>query len=390
MFAPLTIIAGLPGAGKTLFAVSRLREMAAKEGAQVYHCNLDECKVEGWKHLENPHDWFKLPAGSVLIVDEAHKFFPQRGPSMPVPVSVQNMAEVRKFAVRLVLITQDCNGLDHFIRRRAGAYLHFWRPFFLARSVVWQFPEFCDWKDPKSRLNGQTFNFRHDPKAYALYKSAQLHTAKRSIPKKFLLLPVAVVALLACIWWVYKTLWVDVHDNAAKGGQKVAAVASAPAPGVSPLSGGAIPQAGANRPSGPVSAEEYIKARIPRFADLPESAPVYDKLASPKVFPVVAACVRSASRCVCYSQQGTRLSSVSSQTCRTFVASGAFDPYRQAGGMGAAAPHVGQNLRHADPQASVQASAPVSYPIPAEPGFAVSELVSPGAGKGAQRPPPGL
>jgi hypothetical protein len=77
------------------------------------------------------------------------------------------------------------------------------------------------------------------------------------------------------------------------------------------------------------TASEYLKDRIPRLVDLPESAPVYDGIAKPSTFPVVAGCVVSPSKgCVCYSQQGTWLSGITLTHFQAVVAHGYFDPYR--------------------------------------------------------------
>jgi len=97
---------------------------------------------------------------------------------------------------------------------------------------------------------------------------------------------------------------------------------------------------------------------------------MYDGLTHPVVFPRVSACVASSRRCVCYSQQGTRLPGVSAAMCKDFVRDGAFNPYLQP----VARFENGGVLRpHAEPTASPRSSAgPVVAngatlsPVPAE------------------------
>lgn len=56
---------------------------------------------------------------------------------------------------------------------------------------------------------------------------------------------------------------------------------------------------------------------------LPHTAPAYDEVTKVARAPVPAACVASAARCVCYSQQGTRLDTPE-DLCRQIVKDGYF------------------------------------------------------------------
>jgi zona occludens toxin len=75
----------------------------------------------------------------------------------------------------------------------------------------------------------------------------------------------------------------------------------------------------------------YARARFPRLPDAPETAPVFDKLAQPVTFPVIAGCVSYVYKgfevCKCVTQQATPVV-VTEAFCRNFVAHGAFDPYQ--------------------------------------------------------------
>lgn len=65
---------------------------------------------------------------------------------------------------------------------------------------------------------------------------------------------------------------------------------------------------------------------VPRLPDRPETAPAFDVLRQVKNMPRVSACIASASRCICYTQQGTRLD-VTEPNCRRIANSGDFDYY---------------------------------------------------------------
>jgi hypothetical protein len=61
--------------------------------------------------------WATLPPGSVVIVDEAHKVYPQRGPGRP-PKHVEMLAEGRQFGIRFIYMTQVA-GLHGCVSSRA-------------------------------------------------------------------------------------------------------------------------------------------------------------------------------------------------------------------------------------------------------------------------------
>jgi len=66
----ITIIVGVPGAGKTLYTMSKLRE--EYQDREVYFHNIPGVTVDAWKELQDPYKWHEKPTGSVIIVDEAH------------------------------------------------------------------------------------------------------------------------------------------------------------------------------------------------------------------------------------------------------------------------------------------------------------------------------
>jgi zona occludens toxin len=316
------ILAGIPGHGKTLYAVSRLAAEAAAENRPVFYHGIPDCKVPGWTRFDDPREWYKLPQRSVIIIDEAHEFFPQRGPSQPVPPHVFAASVLRKQGHDLVLITQDGNSIDHFVRRRVGRYLHFWRSFGMQRATVWEFPKFVNWEDYHDRQYGRKFQFAFPKEAYALYKSAEVHTVKRKLPAKLLWFPLGALGVVAALTFGYKALFSGAAASADKAAAKAGTVLASPSPSNTLL-------APPGRKADTQSPREFLTDRIPRFQDFPESAPLYDSMRTPAEMPLVSACVASGPRCVCYSQQGTRLSGVSKSLCRSFVAEGAFNPYRK-------------------------------------------------------------
>lgn len=68
---------------------------------------------------------------------------------------------------------------------------------------------------------------------------------------------------------------------------------------------------------------EYVKQFQPRVPGLAYTSPVYDEVTKPVRAPYPAACVQGASRCQCYTQQGTKLE-VPKDLCQGIVAGGFF------------------------------------------------------------------
>ena len=394
----ITIITGIPGHGKTLYAVSRFAEFAKQEGRQVFFAGIPDCSVPGWlpvpggnefadgsvnytdEALTAARSWHQFPPRSIVVVDEAHQVFPQRGPSAVVPEYVGMTAVLRRLGIDLVLITQDGNSLDHFVRRRCGRYLHIWRSMGMARATVWEFPRCCDWEDHNARRLGRSSQWAYPKGAYALYKSAEVHTVKMRLPKALLWLPVGVAALGFCGFLAYKALFGGLGEAPSKALEKAKApVAAATSPSTPP-------QAGPVKTSlqGP---GEWLHARVPRFADFPESAPLFDTLAKPLQFPHVAVCMRSGGKCSCYSQQGTRLGSGSAEYCERFVAEGSFNPYLRESsgsrGMGGSPPMQSQQAAANEPVVAFARSPSVPPSPSAEPNLTLSES---GEGRAHARP----
>src|SRR5690606_38990591 len=114
------------------------------EGAEIYQLNIKGADEIALPKLPFPIDamaynedgtpvvdengshlpmWATLPNGSVIIVDECHKVFPQRGPGRS-PAHVEMMAEGRQQGIRFVLLTQAPAGLDSFLRDRIHRHYH--------------------------------------------------------------------------------------------------------------------------------------------------------------------------------------------------------------------------------------------------------------------------
>ncbi len=154
---------GLPGHGKTLFTLAEIHrefvEQPKKKGEAVrpiYYLSKEAVDspgsgiagltLEGWTPFTDVYQWWDLPNGSVIVVDECQYCLPRRSPGKE-PDWISAFAEHRKKGFDIYLITQDCRNMDYFVRRLAGQHIHYWRPMGAKAATRWEFPKAVDKPD---------------------------------------------------------------------------------------------------------------------------------------------------------------------------------------------------------------------------------------------------
>lgn len=309
----LTLVTGLPGHGKSLYTITKIKELSEKTGRMVFYAGMTDVKLP-WTEIDGD-EWYKCPEGSIIVIDEAQRNFPVRPPKEPVPDKCSQFETHRHKGFDIYLITQDSMLIDHHVRRLAGQYFRIVRPFGQNFANVYEFQRVVQWDDYHEQKNALKSVFKYPIENYNLYRSAEIHTVKRRFPKKLLWVPVLFCVISGSIYLLYHTLWGKKHD--------VQTIAKS-----SDIKSTAIPVSKTQTTEHkPLSLSEYVNRRAPRVYDMPESAPMYDEIAKPTAFPIVSACVITDDKCKCYSQQGTLLDRISAEYCNNFVAHGAFNPY---------------------------------------------------------------
>lgn len=314
----ITLITGQPGAGKTLFGLTFVRELAAKEKRPVYYSGIKDLKL-AWLGLENAEEWFKVPQGSIVVIDEAQRIFRPRGAGAVVPKHVSELETHRHHGIDIFIITQHPMLVDTNVRRLVGRHFHVVRSFGLKRATVHEWGEVKEQCD-KSREGSIRHEWSYPRDVFALYHSAEVHTHKARVPARVFVL-LALPLLLAGLVWVVVKWWQQsgsAHPDKAleaKAATKAAATQVRVA-------------------SGKLSAAEWVAEQQPRVPGLAYTAPVYDDVTKPVRAPYPAACIAFKARCGCYSEQGTRLD-MPEQLCRQIVERGfyvAWEPKRAPDG----------------------------------------------------------
>lgn len=202
----LRLITGVPGAGKTLFAVSEI--LKAKEENDVLEkngekprpifTNIDGMEMEGVYPLDDL-DWRTYPDGSLIVYDEAHQTFRATGkPGLSGDPVISGMDVHRHRGFDLWFITQFPSKVHHEIRHMVDEHYHLLRQFGAKQATIYKWPESADVKDYHSRKEADTSFFRYPKKCFQYYKSASVHTAKLRIPAKIKFL-VTIIALVLSV-----------------------------------------------------------------------------------------------------------------------------------------------------------------------------------------------
>ncbi len=208
----LTLITGIPGAGKTLFAVSMLKKeieknmsLPADEQIKIY-CDITGLKITDIE--QPPIDWQTTPPKSLLIYDEAqfHKEFkPARGVS-PYPF-IENLTIHRKTGHHIWYITQDPKRLHSNILEMVEKHYHLERPYGAKLATIYQFrgaERTPKSRSAKDRAERQLL-FNYDKSLFDLYESSQVEDGiKLRLPKQILFW---IGILLVIVYFIIKMVF---------------------------------------------------------------------------------------------------------------------------------------------------------------------------------------
>ena len=312
----LSLITGLPGNGKTLYALQYVAAWAKRESRQVWYHGIKGLKADlGWHELPvklekmNGRDvtvpqWWLCPAGSIVLIDEAQMCGFGVRPRGATPEWAQKLEVHRHLGIDVVFITQDPKLLDAHDRSLIELHFHVMRTFGMQRATVHEFRPVRD--NIKTRSGSIQHKWKFPKDVFNWYVSAEQHTHKARIPAKVWVLGAIIFLLPLGLWFT----WVNYLDPKRVRTVVAGSVAAAPASATGNSSQAKVK-----------STLDYLREQQPRVAGLAYTAPVYDEVTKPTEAPYPAACVKMGERCGCYSQQATRLD-VPKVLCESIVSGG--------------------------------------------------------------------
>jgi zona occludens toxin len=324
----ITLITGTPGAGKTLYAISKLlrslvgSSVKAADGSSVpvqlfTNINgllIDHVLIDGGSDggLSGWHKWVK--PGAVICFDEVQREWSPRPNGSKVPDYISALETHRHMGVDFIILTQHPMLLDQNVRALVGRHIHLRRLGGSPLAIAYEW-DHCS----RSLLFSKSLAkapFKYDKSVFKLYKSAELHTKpKTSIPSLVYVVGAAVFAAAFAIPMAMDRI-----------SSKSVAAPSVGSPSVSSFSGGVGDRSGVRGARG---GGYDAAAFVPVIASVPLSAPAYDALRVVVSMPTVVGGVcksQDPASCVCYTHQGT--AALTGAACREIVDATPFDPYR--------------------------------------------------------------
>lgn len=313
----INLITGLPGNGKTLYALSYVKAWAEKDNRPVFYSGINDLKLP-WEEID-PEKWFECPKNAIVVIDECQRVFRPRTISKEVPEYVSKLETHRHLGIDIVLITQHPLLADSAIRRLCGKHMHVMRNFGTERATI---HEWASVKDNCDKSTGRSDSIKHhwkyDKSAFDYYKSAELHTVKRNIPMRLYVLVAAPILIAAAVFYMYKFTDKQIKGSNVDG--------NAQSKIVSPVSQASGNVKKVSYQNAMEDAKQFVFENTARIDGLPQTSPKYDELTAPSIAPVPVGCLASKTSCNCYTQQATPIK-MPENLCRDIVKNGFFQDF---------------------------------------------------------------
>lgn len=344
----INVTTGLPGASKTLHTLSTVEKRRLKENRAVYYYGIKELKLD-WIELtlEQAQKWWELPAGAIIVLDEAQKLFPPRPNGAPVPRMEAELETHRHSGYDFYLVTQDVGFLPAHLRKLIQTHKHLMCKFGTPWVTIHQFEGARD-NVSKSRKDSIETQWLRDSSMYDKYKSAEIHTQKVRVPFKVWVAMLLPFVLIGGAYYFYQ--------KRLTGTVPGAPASSSVAPAAGPVAKGRVTESKA-APVAPPRVYD-LASFAPRIEGLPHTAPRYDELTAPVRVPTIVGCVwlPKSKRGHCYTQQGTK-TFPGEAFIKQYVENGMFEDYERG-------PELGYVV--AGRQVAPDAAKPVTRPPPAD------------------------
>jgi len=166
--------------------------------------------------------WLWCRPGDVIVIDECQRLFRPMASGRRVPRFIARLETARHYGVEFIHLTQHPQLLHVNLRNLVGPHEDVRRIFGTGRVMVYQWDKASN---PDRIAKGTGRMWKHDKKAFGLYKSSQLHT------KFGQRLPIAVYAVVLGVGMLTFLGWKIKERLAHRFGDEpvAAAVSSSPA-----------------------------------------------------------------------------------------------------------------------------------------------------------------
>jgi zona occludens toxin len=189
----ITLITGVPGSGKTLYAVWLLKKLLGGGGRRVLVDGIRDLALE---HVEIDEPWLRMwhenaQAQDIIVIDEAQRIYPPTTASQKPTPDVEQLHVHRHKGVDFIIITQHPQRISKTVRDLVGRHVHVRNLFGLKRAMLYEW-DHCH--NPSSLKDAVKTSWRYPRDVFKLYTSAEVHTKKQAVvPKAMILVPIGVV-----------------------------------------------------------------------------------------------------------------------------------------------------------------------------------------------------
>lgn len=336
------IVTGTPGNGKTLYVIQKVEALRKAKDRAVYYWNIGALTLD-WLPLGDSTTfgkldervepdpsgallWYDVPAGSIVVIDEAQKLFPVRPRGAAVPKHVSELETHRHRGIDIFLLTQNPKLIDSHVRKLCGEHYHLRRIFGMEKSRVFLWTEECADVDTRNNFTrAQSSVWKFPKEFYGTYKSADVHTHETKLPVKWLVtIAICVIAFPLLVWRAYTSFTGHGVDESVSPAELESALTRQREQTVKEVK----EELQALMEANPWDARLHHA----RVASVDASKPFYDALVRPVSMPKIAGCAKlvvdAEIDCWCNSQQGTRLD-MTVRECLSYLKNGWFDFTRE-------------------------------------------------------------
>lgn len=217
----ITLITGVPGAGKTLYCVSEIllpldaanAKLPPEKRRKIFVHNVPDLQIEHEiaPDISNWPDW--APDGALIVIDEVQDVWRPGAASVKPGRDITELEVHRHRGLDFIVMTQHPNLMHANVRRLVGKHIH------IRRMPLGVFAyEFSEATNPDSVRNAiSKVKWNHPKSAFGKYKSASIHQkVKFRVPGALKLLVFCILAFAVLAWFAGQRIYNRVVPQAAE------------------------------------------------------------------------------------------------------------------------------------------------------------------------------